>query len=496
VGRDEDHETSTPLHAWQLIGEDDKRIIRAAVADKGPCPQITVDGKRTTMSARLPQSPDQFSASVCEIEIKPTADVRFEAGWMFPPLPKRFERIVVLGDTGCRLTFYTSQACNNRDEWPFAWIAGLAASKKPDLVIHVGDYHYREKPCPRGKGCDGAAWGDRWEAWWEDFFAPAAPLLNQTPWVFVRGNHEDCERAGAGWFQFFGARILPVRGETCSDFIEPYVLRFEPALDLLVFDNSADDPRPYGVRKEGKMGIEAWLNNDKRWSKVRCAGNDRANYARIALMHKPLADYRQVSVNPPSSEAETCPAKADQVKKALPRPDEEFLSVTSAVLEHHWRPHTVLSGHLHSFQSVQHDNPFHQIVIGIGGTKPDTAEWPKELHDRMICHAGGKSGDCPAGTWRGDGADHIAVSHDFGFLVLDLVEGAGWFGRVYNIEDNVIAVCALPFEKETDGGSSDDMQPFANYAKELGLPNAAEAISAGGLTRRGCTTLPRATNAI
>ena len=36
----------------------------------------------------------------------------------------------------------------------------LAAAQKPDLVIHVGDYYYRETPCPAGEAkCAGSPFG-------------------------------------------------------------------------------------------------------------------------------------------------------------------------------------------------------------------------------------------------------------------------------------------------------------------------------------------------
>ncbi|MFX8797610.1 metallophosphoesterase, partial [Acinetobacter baumannii] len=84
--------------------------------------------------------------------------------------------------------------------WPFKLGATLSASLKPDLVLHVGDFHYREKPCPAGNdGCAGSPWGDNWDVWREDFFAPADSLLRAAPWIMVRGNHELCDRGGHGW---------------------------------------------------------------------------------------------------------------------------------------------------------------------------------------------------------------------------------------------------------------------------------------------------------
>ena len=101
--------------------------------------------------------------------------------------------------------------------WPFATIAAIIAGHRPDLVVHLGDYYYRESSCPDGEeGCAGSPFGDRWSSWNADFFAPARPLLRSAPWVFVRGNHEGCERGGKGWYRFLrlsrppnASRILP-----------------------------------------------------------------------------------------------------------------------------------------------------------------------------------------------------------------------------------------------------------------------------------------------
>jgi hypothetical protein len=111
----------------------------------------------------------------------------------------------VLGDTGCRINGAALQACNDPAKWPFPQIAAAAAALKPDLVIHLGDYLYRESPCPRGDaGCAGSPWGDNWTTWQADFFTPAAPLLAAAPIVLVRGNHEECARAGSGWLRLQG----------------------------------------------------------------------------------------------------------------------------------------------------------------------------------------------------------------------------------------------------------------------------------------------------
>ena len=68
-------------------------------------------------------------------------------------------RIVVIGDTGCRLkTGEEYQSCNDAEKYQFGRIAATAAQWKPDLVVHVGDYLYRENACPQAdSGCAGQA---------------------------------------------------------------------------------------------------------------------------------------------------------------------------------------------------------------------------------------------------------------------------------------------------------------------------------------------------
>ena len=95
---------------------------------------------------------------------------------------------------------------------PFPRWPAAAAKFKPDLVIHVGDYLYRESACPPGnQGCAGSPWGDNWTTWKADFFDPAAPLLAAAPIVLVRGNHEDCKRAGPGWTRLQGPTAFDCR---------------------------------------------------------------------------------------------------------------------------------------------------------------------------------------------------------------------------------------------------------------------------------------------
>ncbi len=172
--------------------------MRAATLDRA-CPAAQIDGRPATLKVRSAPGPG-FPVMICVANLPPGAKSAMIGGAGLP-LPKpRPDRILLIGDTGCRLSFPLFQACNNPTEWPFPNGAEAAAATRPDLVIHLGDFHYREQACPLGdRGCQGTAFGDNWDVWRADFFDPARPLLETAPWVMVRGNHEECQRGGKGW---------------------------------------------------------------------------------------------------------------------------------------------------------------------------------------------------------------------------------------------------------------------------------------------------------
>jgi hypothetical protein len=150
---------------------------------------------------RLRSTPgEQYPITVCALPLPP-ATQHLQIGDTAMVLPRTPpQRILVIGDTGCRLKGKSVQACNDPVAWPFRAGAAHVAQLKPDLIVHVGDFHYRESPCPEGNsGCAGTPYGDTWAAWKEDFFSPVGKLLATAPWVLVRGNHEECDRGGRGW---------------------------------------------------------------------------------------------------------------------------------------------------------------------------------------------------------------------------------------------------------------------------------------------------------
>ena len=223
---------------WVEFASDGGLDVRSVIAPGMACPKVVADDIALTSSIR--DKPDRdFPVQVCIAHTAESAHDITVDGLRVPALPGDVKRVVVIGDTGCRLKGKFTQDCNDPTKWPFAIVTRLAATRHPDVVMHVGDYHYRESACPDTQpGCAGSPYGDNWAVWQKDFFNPAAPLLAVAPWVLVRGNHENCDRGGHGWFRL----LDPHRDvDECTKTTTPYALRIG-TLNLLLFDGSdADD---------------------------------------------------------------------------------------------------------------------------------------------------------------------------------------------------------------------------------------------------------------
>jgi uncharacterized protein (TIGR03437 family) len=178
-------------------------VVARAITSENVCPLISIDGTSQPMQMRAAGSLPFYPVLSCEAAIPSgTKAVAIEGQALTLPINNP-QRITVLGDTGCRMDTSNSQACSDPKAWPVATVAASALSTNPQLLIHDGDYHYREAQCsPSVPGCAGSPWGYNWDVWREDVFRPLQSLLPAAPWVFVRGNHESCDRAGEGWFRF------------------------------------------------------------------------------------------------------------------------------------------------------------------------------------------------------------------------------------------------------------------------------------------------------
>jgi hypothetical protein len=276
---------------WVQLGPDGTSSTRAIVDDA--CPVAIFDGAPVQMSVRSEPAqkvdnvkPAEFPVRACEIAVPPGTVAATLDGKPLPLVRSNPRRILIFGDTGCRILARIAQECNDPQAWPFPKIAATAAATRPDLVIHVGDYHYREAPCPAERaGCANSPSGYGFDAWNADFFAPAAPLLAAAPWILVRGNHEDCNRAGEGWVRFLEPRPFAPR---CDDLTGIFVARLGDFGVVVVDGAKADDPKgdpgPLVERLrnqfgqvQGKVPAEAWIASHRPFNAMRGADNQQVN---------------------------------------------------------------------------------------------------------------------------------------------------------------------------------------------------------------------------
>jgi len=375
---------------WVELGADGVLSVRAVVAPGNPCPPVSADGAAV---ASLPRgAPDAaFPVQICEARV-PAATARLAAGGIqLPVLPATVRRIAVFGDSGCRIAGRALQDCNDPSSWPFPTIAKEAAARRPDLVIHLGDYYYREGACPAGRaGCAGSPYGDNWGTWKADFFDPAAPLLAASPWVVVRGNHEVCQRGGRGWFRLLDP--YPTRAD-CVDRTEPYRLSIG-GLELLLFDGAdandflapPDKVAAYAdqlARLLANPPPHAWL-----------------------LTHKPIWAMAQAELSGQTTNLTEQAAIKGHVPAALD---------------------LVLAGHLHDFISYEFgpERPA-QLIVGTGG-------------DTLLT-----LGRAPIIGAEIDGMPvrRGFASERFGYFIMER-DADGWDGTLYAPDNAVIAHCRL-----------------------------------------------------
>jgi hypothetical protein len=380
---------------WVELTSDGGLDVRAVTMPGGACPKVMADGAALPATTR--GTPDQpngaYPVQVCIAHAATTVRSLTVDGVPVPTLPNTIRRIVVIGDTGCRLKGDDVQDCNDSVKWPFATISRLAAARHPDLVIHVGDYHYRESPCPADRtGCAGSPYGDNWAVWQKDFFLPAAPLLAAAPWVLVRGNHELCNRGGHGWF-----RLLDPHPDAmeCTATTPPYALHLYP-LNLLVLDGAdADDD----TADPGKVALYR--------GQLQSLLTEVPTHAWL-LTHRPVWAVAEGEGTPQGA---TLNATEQAAIRDLVPPELDMM----------------LSGHVHDFTSYEFGpgRPA-QLVVGEGG---DT-------------HAAIVQPISPGITIDGMKLRRTFAISDYGYVVLHRVD-QGWTGTVYSVTDQVLARCRL-----------------------------------------------------
>ena len=419
---------SPVLSAWtELVGDAHPapdpqptgHTVLRVITTAATCPAATADGKPLTLAVRQASSP-MFPVTTCQATPPASARHIAVAGITLQTEPVRLQRIIVLGDTGCRLKGIEAQDCNDPKRWPFSTVAAHAAAKRPDLVIHVGDYYYRESPCPANEaGCAGSPHGDQWTSWDADLFSPVAPLLTAAPWIFVRGNHEQCGRGADGWFRFIDAAPAPQR---CEDSITaaPFTIRLD-GLTLNVMDSADTDD----VNAPADL-VALWQKQFDQLGPALETGHG------WILTHRPIWGLDPKVPGP----AKKSGLPADPLPANLPAPLPGFKAVdfpanrTEQVASDPRKlagTDMVLSGHVHLFTTLSYGlaRPL-QLIVGNGGDSPNSAVAGPGIRTETI-------DGMPASIFQ---------LQRYGYFMMDRTKD-GWVGTAFSVDDEILGSCSF-----------------------------------------------------
>jgi hypothetical protein len=479
-----------------------RAVTEATAADGGanPCPTITINGgaavqmnlraaATTSLALRSvntpPAKPALFPVSSCEYPLPSGATSAMVAGQPLP-LPKANPTtIVVIGDTGCRLqTGNGTQSCNDPDPngtdtpYPFAAVAALAAAQNPDLVLHVGDYAYRDNPCPAGQGynCGGSPWGFGWDTWQADLFAPGAPLLAAAPWIMTRGNHEQCNRAGQGWYRFLDTSPYDTTGvHTCDNpaddaiptggnWNNPFLVNINSSTQIIVFDTANAKPQSQSPSLPTGPGSVFFTTYASELTTAGSLVGASPLPFNLWSNHHPIFGY--ATGNPP----------------AIPIP--AFPPVMNSVFPGTYFPPPInlaLHGHTHDYQALNFATgdlpgggtfqPAATLVSGNAGDILDTA-LPYPLTGSAVSSVGNPAavsvatvGGVQEFATSDNGAPfqnpNSSTDNGFGYMVLQFNAGppATWTSTEYRTDNTVRDVCTIQTSGQISCASWGVIQP-------------------------------------
>lgn len=480
-------------------------ILARAIVTDGACPSVRVDGELS-----IPMAPRFAAASLRGLPVPPGAARDYPrdfvqattsrnfadgtpmatAAWtlceaVVPPghrmagiagVPLRLpvahpHRILVLGDSGCRMAGERSedgehqQDCHNPSAFPLAAVARAAAAENPDLVIHVGDWFYRDTDCHGAfPGCDAPddpryeTWGDTFDSWNADVFFPAAPLLAAAPWIMARGNHEGCGRGARGWFAlldphpFDSARVACTRTAASPppDGDEPaYTADFTPTyrvragVDFLVHDSS--------FASGGKIDAGMARNEDRDLTRALAALGPAAA---VFVTHKPLFGLVRTQDGTVKNAGN---ATEQAVFGGGTYPGSAFTRGVPPAIG------LFLAGHIHQFEYVALQDRARyapQMIVGIGGTLRDRDLTTGKVPLGGATAPGFAQAGRPFDVRTLDGRSTVSARRayaqdDFGFAVLDAVTDqagntTGLVARVFRLGAARGVTCRIRLTPQRD----------------------------------------------
>ncbi len=464
----------SPAHAaivnqWVQFAPNDTALIRAIEdTPANGCPVASLDGVALPLQQRGPvttaaQAPQTyFQVLMCEASVPAFGHTAVTVGAVTLKMPvANPQRILIVGDTGCRVTSAVSgtQACNDPTQFPLQFLANYAATFKPDLIVHVGDFFYREQPCPTGfSGCTSNPVFDNWDAWNADWFAPAANLLAAAPLAISRGNHESCNRGAHGWFRMLDAHpydqqavdctgpYVPMLGApgakgplTAYDYTDPYVVH-AGASTIVMFDSSDSNttaPDKTTLANNSAQPQLPQATNGMTLSQIYAA--------QLSAVLSPLASANVIYVTHKASYDIRLAKLGANLVGGDATQQSVFDSLTPGAVPAQVK--LLVSGHDHQFQVVDFANPNYapQLVVGNSGTLLDnnTGAQPQTFVPDTTGKNTGASYALPGvASTPTIAIQATADRSEYGFTVLDAT-ASGYVVNAYNLSSNKLARCAI-----------------------------------------------------
>ena len=421
------------LYAQNTDNSSTVNIARVVVNGVGShCPALVSNTGdiAPVLKARINPDPVNFRITVCEALYTSTTGMNIsDSDFTLPAVKKNPAKIIVLGDTG----YKTSQLTPGT--WKFPALATRAAKQNPDIVLHMGDYNYSGTPgnievnggsvsvydagdnttqglCKipgayYGQNSPGSTSPDNWTDWQSNFFEPAKSLLAAAPWVFTRGNHELCSRAGPGWFYLLDSNS-PLLGKYAAQLSCPATNNHDPivlsppyvvnlgTLNLAVLDSA-------NACDSGLLNSEDYVN---QFYLMRNLLNQAPDAGHTWLQsHRPFWGVDKLDSNGACGSDPANPYC--YVNQTL-----QYADGKTALSK---RLDLVVSGHMHRFQLVSFESGTHaqQLIVGNGGVELGK-QHPKKTTKLII--------DSEKAT--------VLGVDKFGYMVLKL-QKQGWTGKLF-----------------------------------------------------------------
>lgn len=376
-------------------------FVRQIVSSPEQCvqPEIeTIDGESQDLSVL---NSNFGSVNICSSQFNSRTTKKISVGTQTIQIPSVVQKVVLMGDTGCRVKHNEKggliQDCSNEKAWPFKQLSRSAYGENADVVIHVGDYHYREA-CADKEKCKKFADTITYEypAWKADFLEPAQELLSSKPFVFVRGNHEDCRRAYAGYDKI----LNPIDNEKC---IENHENQYTQIGDLLIvnFDMASVDDKPLDEKSDSYKSLVKRYNEAYEYIKKSSAKEV------WIVTHKPVW-----GMSPYEGKITPVNVNLQKIVERKPLPRQVTLTI---------------AGHIHDFQLVKQSRPI-QLVVGQSGSALDPAPQVENQKFKM-----------PSGY---EIFSPTISGTQFGYVVLEKAD-KGWIAKVKNVEGKTEHTCEL-----------------------------------------------------